>query len=247
MMNTISNKNQHIHKKISEPTPYSTYNGTMNKQTQTQQKQITEPVAILVDKIYAYCQQRDCFPSFKIDIPEIEKEYRFTDITFQEGYISEGTLTITPIGHRRPNFSRVKFLLKIPYTIKFKNIISGKNTSINGTLPDIVKDIVLFMPETKNEFDFRIVVETRSETLSPVEIVGEKVEMPVGVLSVIRVVGRIQLLIPGYRVPMEPPEAENFEETEKSIVQEFDNRPFPDDFFPPEFKDLEMSVKSPIK
>ncbi|MBF8984823.1 hypothetical protein IZY60_14865 [Lutibacter sp. B2] len=218
----------------------------MNKHINIKQSQslsdLVEPVCILCDKVYSFCQQRDCFPRFSLNIKDIGEQFKFIGINFQEGYISEGTLNVTPMGDRRPNFSRVKFTFKIPFTVTLKNIISSETISINGLLPEISKDIILFMPEARNEFDFRIVVETRSEVLVPPEIIDNKIEIPIGVFSIIRVVGRVQLSISAYDFNPEPPEGETFEETEKIIYQEFDNRSFPDDFFPPKFEDLDIGI-----
>ncbi|QEK12095.1 hypothetical protein FQB35_06740 [Crassaminicella thermophila] len=245
MEKSISHTNQSIHRKITEPAPYSTYDSHINIQTNIKQSKqdMTEPICILADKVYSYCQQRDCFPRFRMETSNKGEELQFIGINFQEGYISEGTLKVTPIGPKRPNFSRVKFILKIPFTIKLRNASSGDIVSMNGLLPDMIKDVVLFMPEARNEFNYRIVVETRSEVLAPPEIIDNHIEIPIGVLSVIRVVGRVHLLIPVYSLQLEPPEAENFEESEKSISQEFDNRPFPDDFFPPQFEDLDIGIQ----
>ncbi|TCO79059.1 hypothetical protein [Marinisporobacter balticus] len=250
MTKNVFNTNKSIHQKIAEPAPYATYDSHMRKRTEKQLEIITdtiEPVCVLADKVYSYCQQRDCFPKFRVKIGNQEEQFQFVGITFQEGCIAEGTLNVTPVGSKRPNFSRVKFMLKIPFTISLRNNASHETISINGLLPDILKDVVLFMPEARNEFNFRIVVETRSEVLAPPEMIKEEIEIPIGILSVIRVVGRIQVLIPAYSLSLEPPEAENYEEVEKSMCQEFGNRVFPDDFFPPKFRDLDIGMQIPRK
>ncbi|QXM05966.1 hypothetical protein [Crassaminicella indica] len=246
MTKSISNYNQSIQRKLSEPVPYATYNRHMNKSINGKYSkaltQATEQAYILADKVYAYCQQKDCFPKFKKTLPNNKDIFQFIGIIFKEGYIAEGTLKVTAIGAKRPNYSRVKFVLKVPFTIKLRNTVSGEFVSISGLLPDIYKDVVLYMPEARNEFSFKIVVETRSEVLAPPEIIENKIEIPIGVLSVIRVVGKIQLSIPVYNSPLEPPEAENYEETEKFIRQEFDHRPFPDDFFPLQLEDSDFQI-----
>lgn len=251
MTRMIPNDNKLMHEIIDEPAPYATYDSYMNKQKKIKQlpkaTENKEQTCILCDKVYSYCKQKDCFPKFGMKILNEGEQFQFWGVVFQEGYISEGTLKVIPIGPKKPNYSRVKFILKIPVTIRLRNNASGEILSINGLLPDILKDVVLFMPEARNEFNFRIVVETRSEVLAPPELLEGKIEIPIGVLSVIRVVGRIQLLIPNCSSILEPPEAENFEESEKSMCQEFDNRPFPDDFFPPRFEDLDIDSQISVK
>ncbi|QZY57022.1 hypothetical protein [Crassaminicella profunda] len=251
MTKSISNYNKSVQRKISEPAPYTTYERNINKFVNTKSskisREITEEACILVDQVYSYCQQKDCFPKFKKSLPNKGETFQFIGIVFKEGYIAEGTLNVTSIGPKRPNFSRVKFVLKVPFTIRLRNTVSGECVSVNGFTPDIVKDVVLYMPEARDEFNFRIVIETRSEVLTPPEMIENKIKLPIGVLSVIRVVGRIQLSIPVHPEPFEPPEAENYEESEKSVRKEFDNRPFPDDFFPPQFQDSDISIQIPRK
>jgi hypothetical protein len=251
MTKSISKYNKSVQRKISEPVPYLTYDESMNKYINTKPSESstkrTELTYILADKVYSHCQQKDCFPKFKRTLPNKDKIFQFMGIVFKEGYIAEGTLNVTSIGSKRPNFSRVKFVLKVPYIIRLRNTVSGEMISISGFVPDITKDVVLYMPKARNEFSFRIVVETRSEVLAPPEIIENTIEIPIGVISVIRVVGRIQLSIPVHKSPFEPPEAENYEESEKSLAQKFNNRPFPDDFFPPGFEDLDISRQIPKK
>ncbi len=244
-MKTNISDSKSRYQKISEPTPYpsearnSLY--TTDKKNSIQSiSEMVEPICILADKVYSYCQQRDCFPSFRINIQHPAEQLQFITISFQEGYVSEGTLKIMPIGPKRPNFSRIKFTLKIPYTIQLRNKVSNEFVTLNGLLPELLKDVVLFMPESRNEFNFRIVVETRTETLAPSHIAENFIEIPIGIFSVIRVVGRTEILIPAYCFAYEPPEGENFQDCEETICQEFKKRPFPDDFFPSKFQDLDI-------
>lgn len=187
---------------------------------------------ILADKVYSFCQLRDCFPKFKIDIHDISKKTEFDSVIFQEGYIERGTLEIIPFGSKRPNFSRIKFTLKVPFTLNLRNNITREVISMNGLLPEIKKDIIMYLPEAREEFDFRVIAETRSETISPPEMSNNQLEIPIGIFTIIRIVGRVQLLIPTYNMALEPPEAEFYEDIEKNICQTFDQRDFPNDFFP---------------
>ncbi|WP_053957052.1 hypothetical protein [Inediibacterium massiliense] len=229
------------YQKMMEPSPYATANDAQLKKKSPNIKDL-QPVCILADKVYSYCQQRDCFPKLKVEIGYKGEQFQFVGIYFQEGYICEGTLQVTPLGAKRPNFSRIQFHLKIPFTVQLRNILSGEIIDINGFLPDIIKDIVMYMPQARNEFNFKIVVETRSEVLAPVELFKDYITIPIGVLSVIRVVGKIELLVAAYSLNTEPPEAENYEECEKKMYREFEKRPFPYDFFPMEFEDKNIGV-----
>ncbi|WP_129597651.1 hypothetical protein [Anaerophilus nitritogenes] len=227
------------YQKTMEPSPYATANDAKLKKQSNTIKDL-EPVCILADKVYSYGQQRDCFPNFKVEIKHKGEQFQFMGIYFQEGYICEETLQVTPLGAKRPNFSRIQFHLKIPFTVQLRNILSGEIIQINGCLPELIKDVVMYMPQARNEFNFKIVVETRSEVLAPVELFKGYIIIPTGVLSVIRVVGRIELLVAAYSLNSEPPEVENFEECEKKMYEEFEKRVFPYDFFPTEFEDKDM-------
>ncbi len=186
---------------------------------------ITETVCIITDKVYAHCQQRECFPRIDVDLGD----KTFASIRFRPGFIVENTLVVTDI-QNRPHFRRVRFTLRVPY-----EIITTCGSVINGFLPDILKDIILFIPDARDEFDFRIVVETASRVLGEASQSGCTLTFAVGVFIIVKVVGRVQLLIPAFGFCPEPPECEEFSPT--GICDNFGYEPFPD-FFPHQFEDL---------
>ncbi len=187
--------------------------------------QVTDRDCIIVDKVYASCQQRECFPTIeeKIDCKT------FKDLHFKSGFIVPNTLIITDI-ENKPQFSRVRFTLRVPY-----NIVYTDNTSEEKFLPDIQKDVILFIPDARDEFEFRIVVETSSKELGTPTVVDGILTFAVGVFIIIKVVGTVQLLIPAFGFCPEPPECEEF--SPEDICDDFDYAPFPD-FFPPQFEDI---------
>lgn len=186
---------------------------------------ITEAVCIITDKVYAHCQQRKCFPIVEVDLGEEQ----YQSIRFRPGFIVENTLLVTDIKNR-PNFRRVRFTLRVPY-----EITTTEGNVINGFLPDIPKDIILFIPDARDEFDFRIVVETASRVLGEPAQSGSTLTLSVGVFMIVKVVGRVQLLIPAFGFCPEPPECEEFSPAD--ICDGFEYEPFPD-FFPPQYEDL---------
>ncbi|SNS33111.1 hypothetical protein SAMN05446037_100822 [Anaerovirgula multivorans] len=191
------------------------------------------PVCIIADKVYAHCQQRECFETVAVQLPK-GGNFEFVDITFNPGEIIHGTLVITPIPNR-PNFSRVRFRVRVTYTLRVRNIETGVIITIPGELPEIQKDIVLFIPEARDEFTFSIVIETASQLLNePIEEDGCLV-FAVGVFIIIKVVGRVQLLIPEFGFCPEPPECEEF--SPDDICEIFEMEPFPA-FFPRQFEDI---------
>lgn len=192
-----------------------------------------QPVCIIADKVYAHCQQRECFEEIAVQLPE-GGPFEFVDITFNPGEIIDGTLTITPIKNR-PNFSRVRFRIRVTFTLRVRNTETGVIINIPGELPEIQKDIVLFIPEARDEFTFRIVIETASQLLTePVEEDG-LLEFAVGVFIIIKVVGTVQLLIPEFGFCPEPPECEEF--APDDVCENFELEPFPE-FFPRQFEDI---------
>lgn len=186
---------------------------------------------VIVDKVFASCQQRECFPKVEVDL----KGKTFGSIRFKSGFIVPNTLIVTDIENRR-NFRRVRFTLRIPF-----EVLDDKEKVIKeGFLPDIFKDIVLFIPDARDEFEFRIVVETKSVLLAPPIQTGDTLTFAVGVFIIVKVVGTVQLLIPtmGYCPAPEPCE----EFSPSDICDEFDYRMFPD-FFPCQMDDEECLAK----
>lgn len=192
-----------------------------------------QPVCILADKVYAHCQQRECFEEVAIQLPK-GGPFEFVDIKFNPGVIVPGSLTITPIKNR-PNFSRVRFRISITYTLKVKNLQTGIIVSLEGVLPEIQKDIVMFIPEARDEFSFDIVIETASQILTDPIVENCELVFAVGVFIIVKVVGRVQLLIPEFGFCPEPPECEDFNGELACI--DFEILPFPE-FFPKQFEDI---------
>ena len=180
---------------------------------------------IIVDKVFASCQQRECFPKIEVNLDG----KTFKSIRFKPGFIVPGTLTVTDI-ENRPNFRRVRFTLRIPF-----EVTTTCGTIIPGFLPDIFKDIIIFLPDARDEFEFRIVVETSSVLLGQPIQTGKTLTFAVGVFIIVKVVGTVQLLIPTFGYCPEPDPCEEF--SPENICDEFDYSPFPD-FFPPQFDDI---------
>ncbi|GAB6087938.1 hypothetical protein [Alkaliphilus crotonatoxidans] len=191
---------------------------------------------IIVDKVYFSCQQRECFDEVFVPIPE--GDFQFLDITFNPGEIVKESLVITPIPNR-PNFSRVRFRAKITFTLKVKDCKTGHVLNIEGELPEIHKDIILFIPEARDEFTFQIVIETASQALT--EPIQDKCFFifAVGIFFIVKVVGEVQLLIPAFGFCPEPPECEEFQPDDICII--FETAPFPE-FFPRQLEDIDTDA-----
>ncbi|MCR1897939.1 hypothetical protein NSA47_02920 [Irregularibacter muris] len=186
---------------------------------------IKEVDCIVVDKVYSQYQDRECFPQLELEIESGTIEC----IKFAPGYIVPGTLIKSDMPNK-PHFSRVRFELRIPY-----EIFMADGTTLKGNLPDIYKDIVMFVPEARDEFEFNIVVDTSSNILAEPIIDKCQVTFAVGVFIVIKVVGKVQLLVPTFGFCPEPPQSVDF--SQENACDDFDDHSFPL-FFPLQYGDL---------
>ena len=188
-----------------------------------------ETACVIVDKVYFQCKQRECIEDVKVRVPDscIHK-HGFLDVIFNPGEIKRGTLVITDMPDK-PGFRRVRFKVKITFTVRVKNA-TGSVESITGELPLIQKDIVLYIPGARDEFTFKILVETLSESLTKKPIFDDgALIFTIGVFIITKVVGKVQLLIPEYGFCPVPCECVDFQED--GICEEFEMKDFPD-FFP---------------
>jgi len=186
---------------------------------------IKEVDCVIVDKVYAQYQCRECFTSIEAEIGT----GTFSSIRFGPGFIVPDSLRIDNIPNK-PNFKRARFIVRIPY-----QVILADGNIIEDNLPDIFKDIILFMPEARDEFQFNIVIETSSKVLGQPVVMDDRVVFAVGVFIIVKVVGRVQLLIPTFGFCPEPPPCQDF--IQDDICKDFDKHPFPV-FFPLQHGDL---------
>lgn len=195
------------------------------------------PACVIVDKVYFQCQQRECIENVRVKLPQdCGSKFEFLDVIFNPGKIIDGTLIITDIPNR-PNFRRVRFKIKVTFTVRIRNTATGAIQNITGTLPPIQKDVVLYIPDARDEFTFNIVVETFSQSLTEPIYDDNFLIFTVGVFILIKVVGKVQLLIPEYGFCPAPPECEEFQPDD--ICDDFDDADFPE-FFPPQLEDIDL-------
>ena len=188
------------------------------------------PECILVDKVFDSCFQRECEPSKVIDLPcAVSGD---ATVVYGEGFIVEGTLDISPL---RPNFARVRFVFRVPFTVAVFDKVKKEPVTISDFV-EFSKDIEVFLPQAASEFSFRIVIETRSETLSS-QIVGNQLILAIGVFVIVKVVGFVQLLVQSFGYC--PPPRECVEFSPDDVCEMFDRRPLPN-FFPLQMEDLDL-------
>ena len=201
-----------------------------------QLEEITESVCIIVEKVYASCQQRECFPAFTVTMPTGGvPPFTFISMTFATGVIVPGSVVITPIP-ARPNFSRVQLTIQIPYTLTLRDS-TGTVFTVTGNLPNINKNIVMYFPPTRPEFDFNLRVETRTEVLTSPLFTLTTIQLAIGSFVITKVTGLVQLLVPAFGFCPEPPFCEEFPNIPQNPCLNFFDislTPFPSDFFPPQ-------------
>lgn len=186
--------------------------------------QVEDFDCVIVDKVFASCQHRECFPEIEVELKDKVGE----DIKFASGFIVPGSLTITDLDER-PNFKRVRFKLRVPF-----RVLTKCGNDIEDFLPDISRDIVMYHPDARDEFQFKIVVETASEILGQPVTTDGILTFAVGIFVIIKVVGKVQLMIPSMGYCPEPDVCEEF--SPEDICDNFDEADFPDDFFPPQLE-----------
>lgn len=206
---------------------------------------IKESACIIVKKVFANCQDRVCIPSIITDkIDSLKGPYKFKKIIFKKGFITKNSLIETPI-KSRPNFSRVQFSLEIPYEL-FCIDKDGNEVSIKGMIDGIDKDIVLFIPKSRPEFDFEISVDTRTEILNTPQFSQDSFEFAIGSFLTVKVTGDVELVVPAFGYSFDPPEVENYVEPEEADVckqfTDLTETPFPQDFFPPQYEDVKNNI-----
>jgi hypothetical protein len=114
---------------------------------------------------------------------------------------------------------------------------NGVLVTLTGTLPDILKNIVLYFPPTRPEFDLNLRVETRSEVLVNPILTATTIQLAIGSFVITKVTGLVQLMIPAFGFCPEPPLCEEFQTLELNPCLTFVDTtltPFPSDFFPPQ-------------
>ncbi|NLY43693.1 MAG: hypothetical protein GX066_06955 [Clostridiaceae bacterium] len=193
---------------------------------------------ILVDKVFDSCLKKVCFDNIKIELPRgIDADSCDIEVKFDNGFIKPGSLKVLESSILPEGCKRVKMVVVINYIVKV--VQGGKCYEIPCSLEDINLDIVMYHPDTRPEFKFDVIVETRTEILDEFiecDCEGESgskctMTLAVGVFIIPKVIGRVQLKLDKafpYCVP--PRECKNYADI--SPCDDFDTVEFPADFYP---------------
>jgi len=204
-------------------------NNNNNNNDNNNEQNILEE-CIIVDKVYDSCYQRECEPEVVLTLPA-GGPFTLLYVRFGAGFIVDGTLSITPIA-TKPKFARVRFQFRVPFTAVLRDDCACPpvNIEILGSVT-FSKDICMYIPCTPDEFSFKIVIETRSQVLRA-EIVQGTLVLAIGIFVIVKVVGKVQLLVKSTGFCPNPRECEEI--APEDICEEFLTRPLPP-FFPPQF------------
>ena len=193
---------------------------------------------ILVDKVFDSCLKKVCFDNIKVEIPKgIDANSCDIEVKFDNGFIKPGSLRILESSVLPEDCKRIKMVVIINYIVKVAH--AGKCYEIPCTLKNIDLDIVMFYPDTRPEFKFDVIVETRTEILDEfIECDCEEdgtsrctMTLAAGVFIIPKIIGRVQLKLDQvfpYCVP--PRECKDFADV--SPCDDFDSIEFPADFYP---------------
>ena len=183
---------------------------------------------LLIDKVYSQCHNRVCFPKIKLQIPQ---GFQIVSVKFMNGEIIPETLMVRNLINR-PNFKRIIFNVNIPVTVTIEDN-AGDIQIFKDNLPIYKIDIVLFMPPTRDETSFNIILDTFSKLL---DINQESNNIAVGIFNVVSSVLQVQLLIPTLDDCSIPPVCEDFNNV--NVCDDFLTEPgseIYDSFFPQQF------------
>jgi len=198
--------------------------------------EFNKSTCIIAHKVFAQCKAKECVNNTEIPFPSHE----LRNIKFLQGFIIDGTLKIYNI-ENRPDYKRIIFEVRIPFNVETYN-----GGIYSGFLPDIKKDVVLFIPDIKrSELKFNIDLQTNSKVLGDVIDYNNNSYFTSGISMIISVVAKVQLFIPYFGFCQDPSMCINFQ-FEDDICKEFYDKEFPD-FYPPQLRCKKKWIRKDIK
>lgn len=171
---------------------------------------------ILVNKVYSQCRQSICFEKVQTAFPA---GYNLINVSYGSGTIVPETLQITHIP-QRPGFSKVTFEVSVPYRATFNNS-SGNSMTQNKILPIFQIKTIVYLPLSRSESPFNVLIDTRSSTLA---LDSLRSTFAVGIIVVISVTNLVQLLIPSFGFCPDSCECEEYQPPENKICYFWERR-----------------------
>jgi DNA-binding beta-propeller fold protein YncE len=199
-----------------------------------------KPISVLVRRVFASYTQKMCIPEVTSEIQNMGSEYSFENIVFKNGFIIEGSLKKNILNNKR-DYSRVQLNLRIPYIISLKDT-NNSLYSIEGYVEE-KKDLVMYMPEKLNEYDYEILIKSKGELLNSPKVHKNHIKFSAGFFILFRVVGEQEVQLPIYNCDSKHMECEEYiapnEEELFEAFLNFNNTPFPLNLFSVPLEDID--------
>lgn len=158
-----------------------------------EKKDEVELSPIIVKKIFSSYKEDISLPKVIVNIPKTYREpFTFQKIIIHNGFIVNRTEIREKI-KERPNFSKVKFTLRIPYNIEFRD---GKRKKKRiKRFVEKNEEVTLCIPDSIETSELELVVKTRSEIRKAPILVKDAFCFSLDVFMEIKVVGEVEALV----------------------------------------------------
>lgn len=199
-------------------------------------------IYIMTKRIYSTYEQAIPTMQSKIDIGNCLEPAMFESIKFKNGFILKDSASRVPLMDE--GSYRVIFTVKIPFNITYMDS-DGIKYSMEGFLEDINKDLLIELPDI-DDSDFDLIVKTKCELISPPMWIDNSFLLSVNINLSIKVAGEAELLIPAIEGGFKLFKCEDYTEIKEDNLGDglnFNNIPFPGDFFPEEFDNLLFKIE----
>lgn len=145
---------------------------------------------IRVPKILSHYGNKTCINNFSFFIDFDEYDY----LSFKNGFIVKDSIVISDIPFK-DSFKRIKFVMRIPFEVVLKN-----KKYITGFLPDIYQDLIMYIPNMRDELSFNINIDTISTLLQKPYIIDKHIVFTTGVFINIKAMSTVDLCVPSFEI-----------------------------------------------
>lgn len=153
-----------------------------------------ELISIIAKKVFSSHKETISFSEIVADIPKTYKgPFNFQKIIVSNGFIVNKT-EIREKNEDNTNLSRIKFTLKIPYIIEFRDG-KRKKRHIKNFL-EKSKEIILSVPDLNEITELELMVKTNSKIKKVPTLIKDVFYFSLDIFTEIKVVGEIEASIP---------------------------------------------------
>ncbi|GAA0122140.1 MAG: YncE family protein [Clostridium argentinense] len=156
-------------------------------------KEDIELIPIIAKKIFSSYKETISFSEIIADIPKIYKgPFAFQRITVNKGFIANKT-EIKEKADDDKNISKIKFTLRIPYNIEFRDC-KRKKRHIKKFL-EKNREVLVSIPNSNEVSELEVMVKTNPKIKESPTLIKDVFYFSVDVFTEIKVVGEIETLI----------------------------------------------------